>query len=53
MYAKKKKQVEWRRKKGYVYQADRLETQRYIQDVFEKADNTISVSARISWANAW
>lgn len=36
--------VEWRRKKGYTYQVDRLETQQYIQDVFERADNTISVS---------
>ncbi|CAM9136528.1 unnamed protein product, partial [Ectocarpus sp. 4 AP-2014] len=35
-------QVEWRRKKGYTYQVDRLETQQYIQDVFERADNTIS-----------
>lgn len=26
-----------------MYQADRLKTQQYIQDVFEKADNTISV----------
>ncbi|CAM9126790.1 unnamed protein product, partial [Hapterophycus canaliculatus] len=34
-------QVEWRRKKGYMYQVDRLETQQYIQDVFEKAENTI------------
>ena len=39
----RQQQVEWRRKKGYMYQADRLETQQYIQDVFEKADNTISV----------
>jgi len=36
--------VEWRRKRGYTYQVDRLETQQYIQDVFEKAENTISVS---------
>lgn len=29
-----------------MYQADRLETQQYIQDVFETADNTISVRER-------
>ncbi|CAM9339819.1 unnamed protein product, partial [Laminaria digitata] len=39
-------QVEWRRKKGYVYQVDKLETQQYIQEVFEKADNSISESAK-------
>ncbi|CAM9595153.1 unnamed protein product [Discosporangium mesarthrocarpum] len=34
-------QVGWRRKKGYTFQEDKLQTQQQIQDVFEKADNTI------------
>lgn len=41
-------QVGWRRKKGYTYQVDKLETQQHIQDVFEKSDNSIQVGDDIS-----